>query len=92
MELPYLPAPVEGTYTRFLYFPSMDKLVFLSCLLYIKIGPPHFYYGTFSRPLGEEFQNVQEVGVLFERRLLAALSDMGIVVGIASPWPVAGRE
>lgn len=89
LNLPYLPAPVEGTYTRSLYFPSMDKLVFLSRFLYMKIGPPHYYYGTLTLPLGEEFQEVLEVGVEFERRLLWALSDMGIVQGIAAPWPLA---
>lgn len=92
IHLNYLSKPVEADFTDTLYFPSMDRLVFLTRFLYMKKGPPHSYYGTFSSPLPEEFWEVEIVGIEFEQKLLRALTILGVIKGIASPFPLAQKE
>lgn len=98
-RLPYMPHEVLATSADYWVLGNQGKVLFFKYLLFYYYDPelweqglPAFcVYGSLAEPLGEEFLYLDKKTwtVDKERRLVLALTNMGIVKGIAAMFPVA---
>ena len=98
-RLPYMRNEVLATSTYYWVLRDADKVLFFKYLLFYYYDPelweqglPAFsVYGSIAEPLGEEFLYLDKNTWTTdkERRLVIALTNMGIVKSVAAMFPVA---